>query len=353
MKAIIHIGMPKTGSSSIQKWLGINRAALKAKGVHTGEGMFREKSGYYPQGLKWAIFHIAVHEFGIEESLAWLGNRRHPEGEEKIYEHFRPLIEQFEKLSGESGIFIHSEECLYKSNLIHIYVLDKFLSNYFDDISYVVYIRDTVDFFVSMYQQKLQDAHRHEDATLGYSEFLKKCASELIPYVGLETSYGNLFNWSRLLENKFNVRLLESDWLINGDLIEDFASLIGFGPLLKPRKINESIAAEYIEYVRFLNHETLLALPRKVRSKAFGILRSESIGKPKLAASDAQANSIRYIHSDLEERIRKSFFSDRTYLFSPKSRGSGVSPLPLTERRKRNIDSIIRENMDIIGWEPY
>ena len=39
MKAIIHIGMMKTGSSTIQKWLRRNRLALAAEGMHSNKGM--------------------------------------------------------------------------------------------------------------------------------------------------------------------------------------------------------------------------------------------------------------------------------------------------------------------------
>ena len=155
-----------------------------------------------------------------------------------------------------------------------------------------------------------------------------------------------------MVGNRLNVRLLESDWLVKGDLIEDFASLAGVATLDKPLRMNQSIAAEYIEYVRFLNMEVRDKLPRDIRSKVIEILRHESIGKPKLTASDAQAISIRETHRVEEERIKKEFFPDRPFLFSPKSYGNGVAPVPLTDRKKAEIEMEIREKMVPEVWVP-
>lgn len=52
MKAVVHMGLPKTGTTSIQSWLRVNADALRARGV-----------GYdrinYP-GLKWRQAHVEI-----------------------------------------------------------------------------------------------------------------------------------------------------------------------------------------------------------------------------------------------------------------------------------------------------
>ena len=346
MKAIIHIGMPKTGSTTIQTWLNINRVALEAGGVITF-------GNYRWHAIKHAVFQYALQEMGVDEQIAWVGPSKMSSGDERIvYENWKYLTRKFDEISKISGIFTYSYDMLYRCTAIQMEALDSFLSRYFEDITYVVYIRNTIDFFVSWYSQKLQNGPLYNYFTREYFEFLNECAADLEPF-GRECSFGNLFEWKKMVGNRLNVRLLESDWLVNEDLIEDFASLFCSPTFGKIGRMNESFAAEYIEYVRFLNREFRDSIPRKLRAKALAILRNESSGKPKLTASDAQANSFREIHREQEEKIRRVFFPDRPFLFSPKFRGSGIAPVPLTSRRKAEIESKIQENMAPEFWAPH
>lgn len=345
MKAIIHIGMVKAGSSSIQTWLHSNRAALEAEGARSNEVGFRRHA------LRHAVFQVAMLELGADEKTAWVGVREKIEGrDEKIIENFKYLTGMLEKLSGDPGIFIYSIEGLFRCREIHMIALDKYLSRFFEDRTYVVYIRNAVDFFVSMYSQILRNVDR-EHSTREFSEFMKLCGREPVPY-GIESSFEHLLVWDKMLGNMLNVRLLEPDWLVEGDLIEDFASLAGVPAFRKPGRMNESFAAEYVEYVRYLNREFGNGLPVNIRDRALEILTEASAGKPKLAASDAQAKPIRELHRPQEERIRTRFFPDRPYLFPPKLGRCGIEPVPLTDRRMARIESEIRKIMAPEVWDP-
>lgn len=350
MNAIIHMGMVKTGSTSIQEWLRSNRAALETERVCVYDFNDHLQGENRPRALLHAIFWVAVHELGADERTAFYGRMPHrPEGWRRIYKNYEFLTDQIEKMSRGPGLFIHSNEILSMCNEIQMIALDKYLSRFFQQINYIVYIRNTVDWLVSQYSQRLQDPNLH--FTQEYSKFMDRCMIDLVPH-GPSTSMGYLFEWDKVLGDRLSVKLLEpeSGLLVNDDLIEDFASQIGVPTFEKPDRMNESFAAEYIEYVRFLNHEFRDNLPREVREKAIGILKDASAGKPKLAASDAEANSIQDIHREQEERIRKRFFPDRPTLFSPKFRGDGVAPAPLTDRRKLEIESEIQEKMAPETW---
>ena len=342
MKAIIHIGMMKTGSSSMQTWMRSSRAALASAGVRTNEDAVTFEN-LHRRALTHAAFELALYEFDDKEKAAWANPEGAPKKSAGMREISKKLTERFEKLSAKSGTFIYSDETLYNFNEIQMIELDSFLSRFFEERNYVVYIRDFVDFFVSMYSQKLQNKRSYEHCTQEYSKFLENCMNNLVPY-GIESSYRNLFEWSKVFGDRLHVRLLESDWLIKGDLIEDFASFAGVSMFVKPDRINESLAAEYVEYVRQLNRKFRNNLRSKIRRKVISILLDASFGKPKLAASDAQAKKIRDNHREQEECIRKRFFPDRSLLFSQKFRGGGVAPAPLTNLRKAAIESEIREN---------
>ena len=351
LRAVIHIGMQKTGSSSIQVWLRSNRATLEAFGVYQNKDVDLQ-GGYRGRAIKHAIFHVALQELGVDEKMAWMGPIEKLRKERNIHENYKLLTDHLEKLNEEPGTFVYSMEGLYSCSKVQMIALDKFLSRFFEDRTYVVYIRNTVDFLVSMYSQKIRSNQNSEYGVIEYHEFMNKCASELAPY-GTASSFGNLFEWDYVFGDKLKVRLLESDWLVNGDLIEDFASLIGVAPFVNPGRMYQAIAAEYVEYLRYLNRECRESLPRKKRGRAVEILSSASSGKPKLAASDAQAKSIRELHREREERIRDRFFPDRPFLFSTAFRGSGVAPAPLTARRKAEIESLISEKLAPEVWAPH
>ena len=357
MKAIIHIGMMKTGSTSIKTWLSSNFAALKAQGVLSNQdaGVF----GKIPaqNGLKYAACEVALREFGVDENSTWLVPRveKIPGGMEKMRDICKLMTDQLENLSGKIGILIYCDEVIYRFSKIQMIALEQYLSRFFEEITYVIYIRNTVDFLVSMYTQKLHNSLIYAHGTqnyIGFFEFLKNCASGLVPF-GLESSFGNLFDWSNVLGDRLNVRLLESEWLVNNDLIEDFASLVGVPAFEKPDRMNEAFAAEYVEYVRYLNSEYRNILPSATRLKSTDILKLSSSGKPKLAASDAQAKLIHDLHREQEEKIRKVFFPDRPFLFSPKLRNNGTTPTPLTERRKVKIGHEIQVSLAPEVWSPY
>lgn len=335
MKAIIHIGMPKTGSTSIQTWLKLNHDLLRREGVRTFQGKVSRLSYWH------AIFKVLVHEMKVDEKTAWPWKMTDLKW---VDENYRFLNAEHEKLSGRNGIFAYSREQLYKCSEIHIVALDKFLSKFFDDITYIVYIRDMVDFMVSRYSETLR-SNNHEHGKMNFQAFWKLCLNNTELALRQSRFHEHLLVWDKVLEGRINVRLLESDWLVNGDLIEDFAAILSVDAYCRPSRMNESFSAEYIEYVRFLNCDDEKALPIECRRRVLEILTAASAGKPKLAASDTQAIQFHEIYREQEERIRNKFFPDRPFLFSPKSRGDGIMPMPLTDRRKIEVEGELGRNL--------
>ena len=346
MKAIIQIGMMKTGMTSVQRWLRSNRLALAELGAHTLHGKVRPNAA-----LSQAIFQTTVHEMSVDEDAAWIGKKKSFKSDVTTHEDCKTLTGELAKLSGGPGVFLFCCDHVCKCSEVLMLAVDKYLSRFFDDITYVVYIRRARDLFVNLYSEQIQNNLSYECGTHEFSEFLEKCGNNLAPF-GLDTSFGNLFGWKRVVENRLNVRLLEPEWLAKGDLIEDFASLAGVATLEKPPGMNESIAAEYIEYVWFLNREFREDLPLNIRRKIVEILKQASFGKPKLAASNAQTKSIRKIRREEKERIKNVFFPGRPFLFSPRSYGGGVAPAPLTVRRKAEIELEIEGKIAPEEWAP-
>lgn len=339
MKAIIHIGMKKTGSTSIQSWISLNRTALWEEGFR-----FIEETTN-PAALRNAACHVALHEYGEDEKTVWPGRWKSQRNDSD----YIVLSEKLEALSNKLGIFVYSHEGLFDCTKLHMHALDRFLARYFDDRKYIVYIRDTVDFFVSMYSQKIVNFNKKYGA-IPFSETIERCARETIPFAE-DSDFGNLFIWGEVFGKRLSVRLLESGWLFKGDLISDFASLLGVGVNRVPDRMNESLATEYIEYGRDLLIKYSHGFHTDFRKTVMDILLEASSGKPKLSASDEQAESIYELRREEEEKIRLRFFPDRARLFSQKCRSGGSAPHPLTPCRKEEIESEILKKMDKLPWK--
>ena len=343
MKAIIHIGMAKTGSTSIQSWMVSNRAVLEAVGVKALAVRLIEGKPY--TATKSALSHVAMHEMGANEKIAW------PWESERCDSNYVDLSEAFDKLSRESGLFVYSNENLYSFTELHMIALDKFFARFFDEVTYVVYIRDSVDLIASAYSQKILYFNK-KFGSISFSELVEICMRESSPF-GVRSDYSNLLVWGNVFGKRLSVRLLDSNWLFKGDLIRDFASLVGFEAHQIPKIMNESLAAEYIEYCREILIHLGQGFHTNFRRPVMNALVEASSGKPKLSVSDEQAKAIYELRRVVEERIRIRFFPDRSRLFFPKHRGGGIAPTPLTPQRKREIESLIREKIPQPDWEQF
>lgn len=338
MKAIIHIGMAKAGSTSIQTWLNVNRSMLKTLGVHSIERM--SLCGGNTCAVRCAVY-IWLREMGVEHTNAWIGPRRPSENAyNEIEANYKILSSKLHQISERAGVFVYSNENLFCCTDIQMIAMDNIISKYFHERTYVLYIRNIVDTLVSLYSEKLRGKWKKTNS-LNFLKALEMFTNQHLA-IGELTDFKRIYVWDRMLAKNLNVRLLENDWLVNANLIQDFASLVGVDELRKFGNVNISISANYIEYIRFMNQQD--SLPEEYRMKALRILTDLSHGKPKLALSESQAKWIEEKYREIEDWIRVRFFNTRPYLFSPKIRGRGIMPIPLTDRRKVEIIQLLLEN---------
>lgn len=128
MKAILHIGQQKTGSTSLQYFWEKNRSALKARGVLYPKSMGKNKQ---------------IRIFSEHEQLGDAGSS---------------LMRSFQRELDQSGAetVLFSEENLYVCKPhIKAYVRD-FLLHHFSEIEIVVYLRRQEEHIPSHYQQAVK-----------------------------------------------------------------------------------------------------------------------------------------------------------------------------------------------------
>lgn len=310
-RCIVHIGLNKTGSTTIQGWLAANRDALEAQGIR-----------YDPfTGGKHPLIDHAIGFSGI--GVQRLGRMLPSEDAIQYYKigdmaDQTALMADFEARAQASidrpgyRTYVISSEFLpvWLAKPEYVTVFHDWLTERFDRVRYVVYLRDQIDWVPSAYAQLVK---------MGGVDTLE----HFLERRGKRNYYFTCSKWLRGTGRaKLDVRLLERDFLANGDLIEDFASVIGAdtAPTHPAETLNEAVDAETLQQILDINRQvrdTPAKWSAEKRGQAVTKLLKASSGR-KLTLSDAHALNVARRNADSNERLRKRFFPDRGLLF-PKS----------------------------------
>ncbi len=154
MKAICHVGLPKTGSTSLQQYLAQNKTALAAD--HIGYERFGERLINQPEYLYLGLDRLGQTRgsddfrwfHGISDRAA-LAQRAHT---------VRDWLKQ--KLStSDAKTWIISSELLtvFFNTVDDIATLNAVLREFFDEVDYVIYVRRQDHWLVSEYSERLRN----------------------------------------------------------------------------------------------------------------------------------------------------------------------------------------------------
>lgn len=309
MKAVIHIGTPKSGTTTIQAFLARNRSALSQQGIR-----------YQPFDPR----NIAQLELGLagmirSGGMAEAPNKRHALGaqtraeQEAYVERFDAMLREGVKTWPEHTYVGSSEQVhSWLSTRPRIQALHDFLSGHFDSVRYIVYYRPQEEFMLSTYSERIKRGERltfdeHYAQRLGNMDFHRK-AMNWVSVVGREN---------------LSVRLLDRETLLNGDLLDDFCAVAGIDrtPLQDPPRMNVSLSAEEVALYLKLGRRIKARLRNGAPNPLFFALLSvmkHTLPKPgsRLQLPEGTRDEIRALNAESNEKLRAQFFPDRETLFS-------------------------------------
>ncbi|KPQ07505.1 MAG: hypothetical protein HLUCCA12_06715 [Rhodobacteraceae bacterium HLUCCA12] len=308
MRALIHIGMPKTGSSTIQSFLKINSIALRKQGIRHDPVNRRFGSQYEiaATGLVRAgglmRDDVALRVLGLRDAAA---QRAYVDAwEARLRDGLRTWSE---------GLFIGSSEHIHAwlTRPEQISALDDTLQQYFEEVRYLVYLRPQVEMVVSTYSERI----RRGD-TLDFDAHFNSPLRALNYWKSMRL-------WAGVVgEDRITPRLLTPDALHGGDLLDDFCAVAGIERtgLKTPARMNTSLSAEAIALRRWLNRFLNVRNRAGKRAKPYKMalrLLETRLPKPgtRLQLSDDQRRKILADHAESNEKLRKRYFPDRDMLF--------------------------------------
>ncbi|MCC5969910.1 MAG: hypothetical protein JJU15_08165 [Pararhodobacter sp.] len=301
--------MPKTGTSSIQEFLHLNREILASRGIRYAR--FDDRLG--SQFELAATGRVAAGAAVTDESARLVLRLKAPGDEGTYVARYRDFLDA-QLQSWTQDLFVASSEhiqaWLHKRDMIE--ALDAFLGTRFESVRYVVYLRAQEDLLISSYSERIKRGE-----TLDLEEHLTKRikAADLNRIVGL---------WERAVgRDRLDVRLMTPDALVGGDLLTDFCDIMGTARsgLEHPGRINTSLNRDEI-FLRLKLNRWLSV--RRRRDGEYNPLYFKTLDKLKkltrcgnepLVLTPEQRDRITAYHAQSNERLRARRFPERSTLF--------------------------------------
>jgi hypothetical protein len=216
----LHIGPPKTGSTSVQQTLWKNRELLAKSSIH------------YPELEKNHRFLVSCF---MNEPQKFDYNKLLKRTDEEIVRVNFEKLKQFKNESDTTDCrtLILSSEHLVLLKVEEIMKLKQYLFEICEDVKILIYLRHPISSVGSFIQESIKNGNRH------LSEMRQKP-----PF----SRFGHLIpKWEECFGTESVVlREMHSNSLINKDLIDDFLNIIGYSgdsSKIKRVKANESLSA--------------------------------------------------------------------------------------------------------------
>lgn len=302
-RCVLHIGTEKTGTSTIQHFLTVNREALIRDGViypaSTG------KNG----GTQWGFVACADYKSWITDVGVALDINSAADQEAYKDEFRANLLREFEA-APEANVLIISSEHLH-SRLTKrdvIARLKAFLETWVERFEIVLYLRRQDRVAVSLNSTRIKSGNSSPVLFPGAPE-------GPTPYY---FNYDQVYdNWRAVFgEEAMRVRLFSPREWEHGDLVHDFCAICGLRPEGKrmPVAKNESLNQIGADFLLEVNRQ----LPGMVDGKrnkerdALTLLVSQLCRGKNYPASREEAMAFYHRFLESNERLKKNAFPDRS-----------------------------------------
>lgn len=307
MKALIHIGIPKSGTSSIQAFLGLNRAALAGQGM-----LYAPFDPRFGSQFEFPVTALQAcgATVGPELERRRLGFATQASQSAYVAAYHSFLDTRLDAAQGWG--FIGSSEHIHAwlTTPERIAALDQFLSARFMQVRYLVYLRPQDELIASGYSEAIRRGATHD-----FQTHLDRHA-RLNHWSGLKP-WREVVGPARLL-----VRLMRPDALIGGDLLVDFCAIAGIDSagLPRPPRVNTALSVGDIALRRRLN-AVLPVLGRDgdlhllYRLALRGLAPLARRHPERIELTDAQRRAVMAQNHAGNEKIRRRYFRDRPVLF--------------------------------------
>lgn len=308
MKLILHIGTEKTGTTSIQKYLSVNRELFLQNGYYVplnmGHDNHRKIPSYCMRKQRFDNFHKDNGIFTIEDKLLF---------KDEINNDVR---NEFSNLPNHIHTVIISSEHLH-SRLKYqdeVNSVKELLSPYFDEFQIIVYLRKQIDMATSLYSTAIKGGSTETNV----NQFINNMCR-------VNNHYCNFYTFLSMWENTFGnesmmVCLFDRKSFYDKDLLKDFTHRISANlldtiqnNLELPEKVNESLRVFGQDALCILNsNKDKMSKQQYIQMRR--TIVEECSGKGKLPDYET-AESVMMNFLESNRKVQEKYFPNRRFLF--------------------------------------
>ena len=317
MKCILHIGTEKTGTSTIQAFLDLNRSLLRCHKILFTLSAGRRNN----RGLSVAAYNIT----NVDDYVKSIGLRT-PEKlslyQSQVIDSLQKEIDQA-KSEGIDTVCFSSEHLHSRLRTDEeVERLHEILKNLgISKTTIIIYLREQATLAASLYSTAVLFGGR----------------TTLPPDPKEEEYWDNLFDHKKSIKRfrkvfgakSLKVRLFAKECFEGDSLITDFLGTTGIDlpkeKLLFPERVNESISWLGLDVLRRLNAKQPMFLDdgahNPIRAGVPHLFQSAFRGGKKFALPPEIASRYQTAYEASNEWVRQEYFPDRKRLFIPTSQG--------------------------------
>ena len=244
MKAVIHIGTGKTGTTTIQSFLAKNRDNLKKEGIfipiwrNWAPGAHKDLMVAAGIPKEWELNPLFSF-LGYHMYTGVLGKNLTFDAQRKLWEKYHDEIITH---CQQDDLVVFSCEELSGFTEDEVERLKTMITPLFDEVTIVLYLRRQPELFVSFYYSLVSAG-----TTWSVLDF------QNIPWIW---DYRRIVEcWSIFGKDKLKIRLYDKREFHDNDLLSDFARTVGFDMIGLERGDNENVSIDSasIEFLRLFN----------------------------------------------------------------------------------------------------
>jgi hypothetical protein len=237
-RCVVHIGMHKTGTTSIQQSL---------------DG-FEDDAFYYARIVGRANHSVPFFSLFARNAARYARSRSRAEDPEQMAQFAAATEADLARSIAEAGnrTLIISGESIAMIDPEGVKALRDRLHRDFDDIQIVAYVRDPISFMSSAFQQRVRGG-----------------STKALTEQGFYRSYRNSFGKFDHVFGRENVtlRFFDRSELLDGDVVTDFAAWLGIRTPFARKQANESVSRDVVclqyQYNRYCESQGLRMSGRK------------------------------------------------------------------------------------------
>ncbi|EOH4301044.1 hypothetical protein ACLQ0I_001768 [Campylobacter coli] len=334
MKAYIHIGTPKTGTTVIQKFFKLNRSKILNKYILYPKTVGDEHHQTLA-GFAYNISRLTTHR----KHLKLYNNYEYINYRKKILKKLK------EEICGINEIVFSSEVFQEQLSKREIYRLKKYLIFLgFTEVKIIVYLRNTPELFKSLCSMFCKN---NEKSIINLLPYDNSRIHHICNHKQTLQWWGEIFGKENLI-----VRLFDKNEFYQGDLLKDFIHSIGLewdDEFIIPPKQNESLDLLGIELLRRVNsissrYTGVQPFIKTFCEKHFTSKDSHLKFQP---PKEIMQSYINYFEES-NEWVRQEFFPHKERLFPKKDLSNYKENYELKEMKPEYWDKIAEFIADIV-----